>query len=80
MKPISFPTLTLPDPDSGVAPTLGHRLVDGWRSECRFARDWFCRSCVSLCAHRSAACAQLNRRWYVVGMPDHRCCVARPGL
>jgi hypothetical protein len=28
MKPISFPKLTLPDPGSRVAPTLGHPLVD----------------------------------------------------
>ena len=30
MKPISFPKLTLPDPGSGVAPTLGHPLVDDY--------------------------------------------------
>ncbi|MDW3212431.1 MAG: tyrosine-type recombinase/integrase [Ilumatobacteraceae bacterium] len=30
MKPISFPKLTLPDPGSRVAPTLGHRLVDDY--------------------------------------------------
>jgi site-specific recombinase XerD len=30
VKPISFPKLTLPDPGSGVAPTLGHRLVDDY--------------------------------------------------
>jgi integrase len=30
MKPISFPKLTLPDPGSRVAPTLGHPLVDDY--------------------------------------------------
>jgi len=30
MKPIAFPKLTLPDPGSSVAPTLGHPLVDGY--------------------------------------------------
>ena len=28
MKPIAFPKLTLPESGSGVAPTLGHPLVD----------------------------------------------------
>jgi len=28
--PISFPKLTLPEPGSGVAATLGHPLVDGY--------------------------------------------------
>jgi integrase len=28
MKPITFPKLTLPDPGSRVAPTLGHPLID----------------------------------------------------
>ena len=30
MKPITFPKLTLPDPGSRVAPTLGHPLVDDY--------------------------------------------------
>ena len=30
MKPISFPKLTLPEPGSRVAPTLGHPLVDDY--------------------------------------------------
>jgi integrase/recombinase XerD len=30
MKSISFPKLTLPDPSSNAAPTLGHRLVDDY--------------------------------------------------
>jgi integrase len=30
MKPTSFPKLTLPDPGSNVAPTLGHPLVDDY--------------------------------------------------
>jgi site-specific recombinase XerD len=30
MKPIAFPKLTLPDPGSSVAPTLGHPLVDDY--------------------------------------------------
>jgi len=30
MKPITFPKLTLPDPGSSVAPTLGHPLVDDY--------------------------------------------------
>ena len=27
---VTFPKLTLPDPGSGVAPTLGHPLVDNY--------------------------------------------------
>lgn len=30
MKPISFPKLTLPDPGTRAAPTLGHPLVDDY--------------------------------------------------
>ena len=30
MKPNTFPKLTLPDPSSNDAPTLGHRLVDDY--------------------------------------------------
>jgi integrase/recombinase XerD len=30
LKPITFPKLTLPDPGSSVAPTLGHPLVDDY--------------------------------------------------
>jgi hypothetical protein len=30
MKPITFPKLTLPDPGSRVAPTLGHPLIDDY--------------------------------------------------